>query len=322
MNANQCPQRRIINPDAETCWLNSCLQLVLTAFDFKESLELTGSVLWENLIWLKGKHASVALDPTDVKQAIILTERERILRKNVAPTHTLFNLGNLPVLYTEEIRTERIGQQDCKDFFFCIDENREAWPDVFNLFQAQMIEETECSCCEHISRQELSSNARTMIPLTCPTSNQAMKAFLEDQLNGSYNVENWRDEDGCDNRVVGIKRTRISNLNEMDYLVIQLQRLIQVDNQLHIIQTEVSVNPEEEVMLCDKEGNVCKFLPMAIIHHSGNVHHQTTQGHFRADVKNKETGKWFRTSDNDQPKELAKGGLTKKGYIFLYKRNF
>ena len=99
-------------------------------------------------------------------------------------------------------------------------------------------------------------------------------------------------------------------------------RLIQVDNQLHIIQTEVSVNPEEEVMLCDKEGNVGKFLPMAIIHHSGNVHHQTTQGHFRADVKNKETGKWFRTSDNDQPKELAKGGLTKKGYIFLYKRNF
>ena len=34
-NSSQCPQRRIINPDLETCWLNSCLQLVLNALDFK-----------------------------------------------------------------------------------------------------------------------------------------------------------------------------------------------------------------------------------------------------------------------------------------------
>ena len=37
-------------------------------------------------------------------------------------------------------------------------------------------------------------------------------------------------------------------------------------------------------------------------------------------VKNKETGIWFRTSDNDQPKKLNASGLTKKGYIYLYKK--
>ena len=79
------------NPDAETCWLNSCLQLVLTALDFKDVICPTGSVLWQNLLWLQGKDLSVVLDPTHDKQAIIHTEKARIARQNVAPSHTLFN---------------------------------------------------------------------------------------------------------------------------------------------------------------------------------------------------------------------------------------
>ena len=52
-------QRRIINPDAQTCWLNSCLQLVLTALDHKDNIEDfttygSASVLWDQLIWFKG----------------------------------------------------------------------------------------------------------------------------------------------------------------------------------------------------------------------------------------------------------------------------
>ena len=39
-----------------------------------------------------------------------------------------------------------------------------------------------------------------------------------------------------------------------------------------------------------------------------------------ADVKNKDTQKWFRTSDSDPPKDLTQSGLTKNGYIFLYKK--
>ena len=136
-NSSQCPQRRIINPDLETCWLNSCLQLVLTAFDFEETISETGSILWQNLVWLQGKGASVPLDPSDVKQAIIITERERILKRNIAPLHTLFDLGNLPGLNNEEFRAGRIGQQDCRDFFYCITENRDVWLDVFDFFSVK-----------------------------------------------------------------------------------------------------------------------------------------------------------------------------------------
>merc|ERR1711867_42284 len=91
-------------------------------------------------------------------------------------------------------------------------------------------------------------------------------------------------------------------------------------DQLHIMNTKVHVNPDEEVNLIDVGGKIGKFLPLAIIYHSGGVLEQTTYGHYQADVINKVTRTWFRTSDNDQPKELNASGLTKKGYIFLYKK--
>ena len=233
----------------------------------------------------------------------------------------MFDLGNLPILYNEDFQTERIGQQDCRDFFICIDENREAWPDVFNLFKVKTQSETECCSCGHISRQEVGVNDRTLIFLTCPTVQVNIKDYLENQLNGSQVRDGWRDEDGCGNVVTGKSRTRISKLEETDYIIIMLERLIRVENQLHIVDTKVDVNPEEEIHLIDMEGKVGKFLPLTIIHHSGGVVEQTTQGHYRADVENKETGKWFRTSDNEPPRELPASSLTKMGYIFLLKKS-
>ena len=311
---------RSINPDLETCWLNSCLQLVLTALDFEETISETGSILWQNLVWLQGKDASVPLDPSDVKQAIIFTERERILKRNIAPLHTLFDLGNLPGLNNDEFRAGRIGQQDCRDFFYCINENRDVWLDVFDLFSVKTLNETECCNCGYVSRQELSVDDRTLIVLTCPTSEINMKKFLEDQLNGFEEIENWRDETGCGKLVNGRKRTRITNMDDTNYIIFMLDRLQAFDGQLHIVNTKVNIDPEEEVNLIDADKKVGKFLPLAIIHHSGSIIDQTTRGHYQTDVRNKETGSWFRTSDNDPPKKLNSSGLTKKGYIFLFKK--
>ena len=313
-------QRRIENPDAETCWLNSCLQLVLTALDFKDMICSTGSILWQNLLWLQGKDSSVVLDPTDVKQVIIQTERTRILTKNVAPNNMLFELGNLPMLISIELRRTRIGQQDCKDFFFCIDENRDSWPDVFNLFKIKTLSETECSSCGHTSRQEISANERTFINLTCPSDDVSMKDYIEDQMNGFQTVKDWRDEDGCGSQVEGRSRTRIYNIENTEYLLFVLERLIRIGDQLEIITTKVKVNPEEELNLMDMNGTIGHFKPLAIIHHSGNVVGQTTQGHYRADVKNNDDQNWYRTSDNEPPQQLMRNGLTNMGYIFLYKK--
>lgn len=129
----------------------------------------------------------------------------------------------------------------------------------------------------------------------------------------------WRDEDGCGDQTEGRSRTRISNIDDIQYVIFVLERLIRMEHQLHIMRTAVNVNPDEEVLLMDKDGKLGKFAPKAIIHHSGNVRGQTTQGHHRADVKNKETESWFRTSDNEPPESLSVNGLTRMGYIFCTK---
>ena len=37
----------------------------------------------------------------------------------------------------------KIGQQDAKEFFMCLDENQQLWADVFNIFKLSVLSETE-----------------------------------------------------------------------------------------------------------------------------------------------------------------------------------
>ena len=81
-------KRKIVNPDASSCWLNSCLQLLVTAFEhLKNPLELN-SELGVELIKLKNLETG-SYDPTPVKNILVLAEDTRIaLRKS-----ELVNLG-------------------------------------------------------------------------------------------------------------------------------------------------------------------------------------------------------------------------------------
>ena len=90
---------------------------------------------------------------------------------------------------------------------------------------------------------------------------------------------------------------------------------------MEIIKTEISVDVNDRVNLTDVNGRTAQFDPISIIHHIGHVIGNTTQGHYLADVKNKNTNSWFRTSDNAPPEDITEIGLTKMGYIFLYKKS-
>ena len=314
-------QRRIINPDSQTCWLNSCLQLVLTAIDHLEDITEFGSDLWNQLIWLQGKDPSVDLDPTDIKNEIIKTEQQRLIERNIPQSNMLFDLGNLPIMYEGgSSSVNRIGQQDCQDFFLCLDENRELWYDVFNLFKVNTLSMTECALCRYVSKQDVSNNASTMVKLECPPKPMSMKQYIEQKMNDSEEIDGWRDEDGCGQVTKGKKSEKIANIEEVEFIIFRVQRLIQVDQQQHIIRTQIRVDQNEEVNLIDANGISAKFLPISIIHHRGNVVGQSTEGHYLADVKNIETNSWYRTSDNDPPVDITNIGLTEMGYIFLYKK--
>ena len=61
-------------------------------------------------------------------------------------------------------------------------------------------------------------------------------------------------------------------------------------------------------------------MPIAIIHHSGNVTGNTTEGHYQADVLDSHSQQWIRTSDDDLPVKIDMRSVTDQGYIYLYKK--
>ena len=180
---------------------------------------------------------------------------------------------------------------------------------------------TECVSCENVSKQDFSNSASTMIKLECPPQPMSMKQYIEQKMNDSEEIDGWRDEDGCGLVTKGKKSEKIANIEEVEFIIFRVQRLIQVDQQQHIIRTQIRVDQNEEVNLIDANGISAKFLPISIIHHRGNVVGKSTEGHYLADVKNIETNSWYRTSDNDPPVDITHIGLTKMGYIFLYKKS-
>ena len=100
--------------------------------DHEEITNMEGSELWQKLVHLQKLSMKEPLDPTDIKLYIVHTEQLRAETTSVLPENRLFSLGNDNIACINS--GNRIGQQDAKDFFMALDENRHLWSDVFNLF--------------------------------------------------------------------------------------------------------------------------------------------------------------------------------------------
>ena len=90
-----------------------------------------------------------------------------------------------------------MGQQDCKDLFICLAENRKHWTDVNELFEFETESFTTCSICQNVSSPNQSVTKRIFLQFECPEENIPMSCFIECKLNFSEVVSDWRDEEGC-----------------------------------------------------------------------------------------------------------------------------
>ena len=125
------------NPDASSCWLNACLQLILSAFDHCPSLPQLQSPLGRELLNL---HRSANnLNPTLIKEIVM---QQEIKRHQENPSSQFLNLAD--------------GQQCTRDFFIALTESIHAWHDVFSMFAFQLVEQTQCGNpeCNHINISE------------------------------------------------------------------------------------------------------------------------------------------------------------------------
>ena len=310
--------RRILNKDNETCWLNSVLQIVLTAFDYKSNMAGQGSELWQQLVAVKDLDSTVIIDPTVIKRTLISAEVKRIKNFDVAAINMLFLLRNQPNLNNVDINA--LGQQDSRDFFLALDEQRSTWNDLYNMFKVGLLSETECTSCGNISRQQHCRTENCFISLSCPTEDVQLKPYFESQMNGYDAVENWRDENGCGQITTGKNSTKIFKVDDNEYLVFIVDRLMEVDGNIIMQNAKIKVGFNDKITLIDSNNTSATFQIIGIIFHVGNVSSNRTSGHYMADVRHSSDFVWYRTNDSQDPIELSTTGLTETGYIYMFKR--
>ena len=63
------------------------------------------------------------------------------------------------------------------------------------------------------------------------------------------------------------------------------------------------------------------YEPISCIEFQGELTGtEESQGHYICDVKTHPLGKWFRTNDNFEPKEINQFEVSKAPYVVLFKR--
>ena len=311
--------RYFSNPDQASCWMNSCLQAVLTALDHLNSPVQNGSPFYNYLMYFQDSERVMPLDPTEIKNLIFHQEKRRIVETNVSPVFRHFHFegttsSNEADLCVEVLERQR--QQDCRDFFSCILSNKKAWPDVSNLFEFSIEEFTVCLSCGFSSRSGKIEDV-PFLPLDCPSHSTPLQEMIE-KLNGQSVRKDWKCESVC-KRVTGGKHfTKVIDVSSITFFTTVVNRLIRHESgSLKILNTKCSVT--DNVTITDSFGQSAVFSPIAVIHHSGIVTQKNdTCGHYRADVRSTATDEWFQTSDDQIPLKVPLP--SDQCYITIFKK--
>ena len=68
-------------------------------------------------------------------------------------------------------------------------------------------------------------------------------------------------------------------------------------------------------------GNTDAYEVVAVIEYKGNVSSTgDSDGHYICDIKDKVSGMWFRTNDNNDPVQIELASVSASAYIVLYKK--
>lgn len=247
-------------------------------------------------------------------------ERNRIISDHVLPSNRLFHYYETSTTDIKNLErlseASRIGQQDCQDFFICLNENKKYWQDVVKLFEISTVQKTVCQSCGGVQSNG-HSEKHSFLSLDCPTQNMSLSDLIKIRINEAENVEGWRHEDGCGVKTTGKHSRVIQNIENVKFLMFIVPRLFHtIDGGMVIKKTKIEVDSEVDVR--SSTGGLVKFTPISVIHHKGYITGNDTRGHYLADVLDVDSNQWMRTSDDAQPKPLTK--VTDQGYIFLLKR--
>ena len=241
---NQIFRRRFKNPDMATCWLNSCLQLLLCAMDQKKDEEFN-SELGTELKNLQTNQSQDCLDPTIVKDIIVTCEDTRIATR-LSEISQDMNKEEMErqIRRIQSCRLDlRAGQQCVRDFFVALQENLVNWPDIYCFFAFQVVNSTKCLNCSKISASEA-----TMMyeELEVPSDESSLRIGIEQFFNGAEIVDHHCNE-GCKKHGYGEKRTTLKSIKDTKFIILILKRAVFSETGIHLAENNVLCTEPAEI---------------------------------------------------------------------------
>ena len=68
-------------------------------------------------------------------------------------------------------------------------------------------------------------------------------------------------------------------------------------------------------------GHESEYEVVSIIEYKGSLRSTgESEGHYICDIKDKSSGKWFRTNDNNNPIQIEPEDVSNFAYVILYKK--
>ena len=201
-------------------------------------------------------------------------------------------------------------------FFVCIRENKEHWLDLYEKLSVTIDTFTECQMCKHKSTQ-VTSSKHIFLDFECPADGTKMNEFIEKKLNEPKIVTDWRDEDGCNIKGIGMHHNKIKSAEQTEFLIIIIQRLVNFGHGTQILRNKLALGGEATIF--DSQNQRAVYKPVAVLFHIGDIDGREAFGHYKTDVLDLH-GSWFRTSDDDIPRKISERNVSDQGYIYLYRK--
>ena len=233
--------RRFDNPDMSTCWLNACLQLTLTAIDYNEFLAKNSltSELGLELVRLHTISGKMPLDPSNIKDIIVAAEDTRVATRLSEISYQIINQSLLEE-QSARIRNLRLdlrnGQQCVRDFFICMNQNLESWPDVFSMFSFNLKHISECLTCK--KRNQFETN-QLYVEMEVPPNNSILKDYVEDFFN-EKSKSVYRCEEDCQALSEKMRWVSLTNSDEAKFLIVILTRYIDTLDGISLVENKIN----------------------------------------------------------------------------------
>ena len=188
--------------------------------------------------FMRLKMSDECLDATSVKNIIVTAEDTSIalrlseLAQEIEDKHELEQRS----MAVKRLRLDLLNGQQCiRDFFICLQQNSLSWPDVCSFFNISIKHSTTCCACGLTNEYKTD---QIHVELDVPQENTYLNDTVEEFFNSNDLVGRFC-EDGCKTFAQAERRSRITSIEETQYIIVVLSRALETVEGFKLVKNKV-----------------------------------------------------------------------------------